>query len=340
MKLKKFKKYIRILISFVLLFIIFNLINPSEIIRSIEGINFWYIILALISYTIDRILMAFKWRLLLKAKGINVSLFTTVKIYYMSNFAGLILPATLGSDATKTFLISRENICANDAIASIIIERVIGLMALAVYVFLALSILFSLGITINIHFNTLFLIVTLFTLAGILGLVLSFNTELNQRIIRLLILIRKKHILPRLSETIRKLVLSYESYKTKKKTLFCFFLCTLLEILVGIFVYFSVAMSFQLNVSFLYFVGFVPLMMFFVRIPISINGLGLRESGAAYFLSLAGVSASIGFSVGVIEHLTLLIGILPGAIFYLFNKSLEKNEMPQREPNLSVKEDS
>ncbi len=53
-----------------------------------------------------------------------------------------------------------------------------------------------------------------------------------------------------------------------------------------------------------------------MRLPISLDGFGIREGAYVYFPGLVGISKTIAFSVGFINHIVSIIGILPGGIFY------------------------
>src|SRR5262245_22434331 len=48
--------------------------------------------------TVDRLLMAWKWWLLVRGRDAAVSLRAAIRAYYLASFAGWFLPMTLGAD--------------------------------------------------------------------------------------------------------------------------------------------------------------------------------------------------------------------------------------------------
>jgi hypothetical protein len=56
--------------------------------------------------------------------------------------------------------------------------------------------------------------------------------------------------------------------------------------------------------------------LFAVRLPVSFEGLGLREGVFVFFLALVGVPEGVAFSVSITQYLVTLAAILPGALLY------------------------
>ena len=65
-------------------------------------------------------------------------------------------------------------------------------------------------------------------------------------------------------------------------------------------------------------------MMLLVRIPISLNGFGINEGGSTFFLAFVGIPKAIGFSIGLVDHFVNIIGLIPGALFYIFEKDVKE----------------
>ncbi|MGB8319315.1 MAG: lysylphosphatidylglycerol synthase transmembrane domain-containing protein [Ignavibacteriaceae bacterium] len=321
---KKIKKYLQVIVSLIVLFVVLKWIDPGKLIPVLKEINYNLLIISFFILTIDRILMAFKWNILLRAKNIRISLFEITKIYYMSNFTGLILPSTIGSDLIRThFVVKRKN-AAPDVVSSIIIERIIGLIALLIYVLFSIPLLIQIFQNANLNSNRLILLVIALTLISILTFLLTFNDKILNFLKESLKKFNNKKLLSKISSILQKFILSYQDYKDKKLILFFFFLLTLLEIFIGICINYFVALSFGVNIELTFFIAYVPIMMLLVRIPISLNGFGVNEGGAAFFLAMVGIPKIIGFSIALVEHFVNIIGILPGAFFYIFERDSKK----------------
>jgi len=64
--------------------------------------------------------------------------------------------------------------------------------------------------------------------------------------------------------------------------------------------------------------------MLLTRLPISIGGFGVDEGVFTYFLTLVGVSVTLGFSIAIINHMIFILVILPGGIIHLLDRPQAK----------------
>ena len=77
-------------------------------------------------------LMALRWRLLLSAKRIDAPLGWLTRTYFVALFAGQFLPAAIGGDAVRAVELGRRTHDAPEAVASVLIDRLVGLVSLVV----------------------------------------------------------------------------------------------------------------------------------------------------------------------------------------------------------------
>jgi uncharacterized membrane protein YbhN (UPF0104 family) len=88
---------------------------------------------------LDRVVMAGKWRILLAAQGLVHSLGELVRTYFVATFYGTFLPTGVGGDVIRIMQVGRGNERALAVTASVVMERVLGLIASAVLVVLTAS---------------------------------------------------------------------------------------------------------------------------------------------------------------------------------------------------------
>jgi len=97
------------------------------------------------------------------------------------------------------------------------------------------------------------------------------------------------------------------------------FVLSLAVQMVRVLVFYVVALGFNLHAPLLYYVVFIPLIMVLIMLPVSINGIGVREVSFVGFFSLAGMPESgafaISFAVSVLTTLTTAVG----GIIYMFD---------------------
>jgi len=80
--------------------------------------------------------------------------------------------------------------------------------------------------------------------------------------------------------------------------------------------FFLASRAFSLDLSVLYFLILVPIVMGISLVPITIAGAGTREAAAVYFFSLIGIDKSIGLGMSLLNFLFMVsTGILGGIIY-------------------------
>ena len=83
----------------------------------------------------------------------------------------------------------------------------------------------------------------------------------------------------------------------------------------------SKALSLGLDIDYLAFLVFTPIILFSMTLPISIGGWGIRETTALFISFLLGLSANVSISVAIIYGLLSLICSLPGLVLFLSTKN-------------------
>jgi uncharacterized membrane protein YbhN (UPF0104 family) len=77
----------------------------------------------------------------------------------------------------------------------------------------------------------------------------------------------------------------------------------------------------QIEVPFSFCIILYPLVGTFAALPISLNGIGLREGGYLFLLGLIGISAEKGIAFGLLLFLVVVVDSLIGGLIFLLKKS-------------------
>ena len=107
---------------------------------TLRGISPLIMLGAVAFYWAGQVLSAWKWQLLLRARGAEVSLLSCCRIYAAGMFGNLWLPTNVGGDALRAALLARQTpeLGRANALASILVERLTGFAALLFIAALAL----------------------------------------------------------------------------------------------------------------------------------------------------------------------------------------------------------
>jgi uncharacterized protein (TIRG00374 family) len=100
--------------------------------RLLLTLPLWYYAASLGVIVGGQILYAWRWWLLLSVAGLDISLGVAIRSYLIGVFANNFLPSTIGGDATKIYYLGREH-GYRTIVATVVIDRILGLGSLAVF---------------------------------------------------------------------------------------------------------------------------------------------------------------------------------------------------------------
>jgi hypothetical protein len=278
-----------------------------------------YFGIAVLFVVLDRFLMAYKWRLLIYLKGINISVWQSFRIYLISNFVGLLLPTGVGGDIYRIYHTARYNGHAEDITASVILERLVGVVASAIFAGIGLICMFVLYQQRLFDTRTVIIIVGLFGLS-LLGFWISIQRSTLTFTERLLGRWRDHLFYKKLFKCYQ----AYLEYRQYKTVLIVFLLLSILEQSFYAVINYWGSKSINLDIGFLYFIGVIPICHILMRIPISINAIGVQEGLYVFFFSHLGLSVSEIFSLVLLVRVTNWMPRLVGGLLYLIGEDKSK----------------
>lgn len=87
---------------------------------------------------------------------------------------------------------------------------------------------------------------------------------------------------------------------------------------------FFLAKSLAVNVDFLYLLVVVPVALFVQMLPVSIYGIGVRESAMVALLAVVGVSTETAISLSILMLAIQIAGSFPGGILFALGYRLRE----------------
>ena len=95
---------------------------------------------------------------------------------------------------------------------------------------------------------------------------------------------------------------------------------------------FCLARSLSIDVSFAYLIVVVPVALFVQMLPVSIYGIGIRESAMVAMLGLAGVSTESAISLSILMLAVQIGGSFPGGLLFAMGHRLETPATESAQP--------
>jgi len=281
-------------------------IDLGKTLHVIADANPWYLLLALALMIVTILPMAWRWQLLLRAKGVDDTIPWLTRAYFVSYAAGQILPTSVGGDAVRIYETARRHPGHGDTgAATVLLERAIG--GAATLVLAAIGFLLAVGqydVGAYLWVEGFFVVATI-----ILGFLLF-----SRRARPLLKLGRPLLAFVRLDKLVARVYHAMHSYRDHVGVLFVVFFVTLgLQAIRVLAVWLSgKAVGIDLSPRPYYVMG--PLLFLVMLVPFTVNGFAVRESFFVSFLGNLGVSPDQAFAAGFLFFVITILMALPGAL--------------------------
>ena len=315
----------KILISTLLIIYLFVIrkIDVSQVFLFLKGVSFFWLIIGFILLGLGRLITAARWQILLSAQKIHVPLKLLITSLFVANFFNLFLPSTIGGDAMRAYDISRYSKRPGTTIMMIIIERIMGIFALVVIAVFSLFFTYFLKKDFWYEYqisNLVLPVIALFaiTLIGMFSISHPLFVKGSSYLL-------SKVGLEKLQEKIKK---AGEIFCLLKQNRWClgmgFLLSFVLQVNVIVYTY-VIALSLNLGIPFIYFCIIVPLVFIILIIPVSINGIGIRENAYVFFLRGFILSAEAVALSWLLFFTTLVLGAIGGLVYVIRHEPVPKN---------------
>lgn len=262
--------------------------------------NPWLLLVSTVVIIARNLLGACRWSILLRAKGHAVSIWPLLRYYFIGGFFNFFLPTIVGGDVARGYYLSRWGVGKSAAAGSILLERILGVTALVLVS--AISIFMVSGSSIGAG-------VSLFILAACVGwlIVLVLLCGAGDRLIPKIVPGPLRGRLSLLSGVIAEI----RSYGKVRGAVIRGFAVTVAFQAAGVWSTYLLSLAVGCSVSAGYFFILLPLVWLIAMIPISINGLGLREGAFVTLFLAVGMTQETAIAISI---LFLAQAMLQGAI--------------------------
>lgn len=258
---------------------------------------------------------AIRWRGLLAAQGHPLPLGYLYGSCIVAGFVRLFLPSTIGGDAIRAHDAWRAGLPTATAVASVALDRLVGLVGVALMALPALW----LAADIRARLPALDLLVLLAS-AALLALLAAFVLPLGPARLRGEIMQR----LPRrLMGPVRKIAEIAAPFRDRPRVIATALLWSLLLQLNVILFYFAIGRALGLPPGLAAYLVVVPVAVVVMMLPISINGIGVREGIFSLLLGAYGVGVDGALAFAWAElAVVLAFGLIGGVVYLLRGQPL------------------
>ena len=118
-----------------------------------------------------------------------------------------------------------------------------------------------------------------------------------------------------------KLRLALRSYRAHGRAIPQAILLSLVIHMIQSWIHLILGRALQIDIPFSYCLIIYPLVGVFSALPISLNGIGLREGGYLFMLGIIGITSEKGIAFGLLLFLIVAVDNLLGGIVFLLKRS-------------------
>ncbi|HLI81463.1 MAG TPA: lysylphosphatidylglycerol synthase transmembrane domain-containing protein [Candidatus Binataceae bacterium] len=265
--------------------------------RTLARERWWYFAATVAIYVAGQVMSAWRWQLLAAVLNMRGSFAEFLRYYFIGMFTNLFVPGLVGGDAARAFYLGRRHGKMGEAIASALADRGYGLMGL-----------FWLAALIAITMNRGTLPPNVIDPIIAVGVV-AFGAYLGSPLIGRLI-----HLTPR---PIRRALGIIAPYLHRPAAVLpAIVLSMILQASLAVCQY-VLALGLGLHLPLSMFLLIVPISGVLASLPVTLNGLGLRETAYLFLFGLAGVSREDAIALGLLLFAAMMVGGLFGAIAFV-----------------------
>lgn len=302
---------LRILASTLLLVFLLWRVDLAQLRILFSSVRFLPLAMGLLAWFSHLLLLNLRWRRLLVAQDIRLPYFRLLVYYMISFFFNNFLPAGLGMDITRTVYVAKENKRGSEVFASVLTERVLGMVGILIFALLAL--MFYLN-TPEGRIFALLILGTMILTAAVIALFLrrGFLPGIRRRIASIRVF--------KLGERTRHFYEAMQLYRKRgRSVLWAIFLSLFVQGFL-VLINYTAGLSLGLDLPLYSHLVYVPIISIIAIIPISINGIGVREWGYVFLFGMAGLTSGEALSLSLLFFAVGIVGSLSGGIAFLVRR--------------------
>jgi len=243
-------------------------------------------------------IVAFRWMVLARRTGAQMSYMLALRLTFAGLFFGQVLPASIGGDVVRGWLGAGNGVALQPLIASLILDRLIALLAAVMLIAAALPWITATTLQMSAQIS---IVVVLVVLGGLFVDLLPLPAPL-------------KNI--RLVSTIRDLISQTRRSLFSKSGAGAVLISLAVHVMTIVAVT-AIAASLGVGDVISASAIVVPVALVAAAMPVSVNGWGVREGVMVAGFAVFGVAQTDAFLISVLLGFSVVLSALPGGLTWL-----------------------
>lgn len=300
---RQVKKFlIKFGVSLLLLGLVLRLVDIRALIETLGKVPFSVFLLVVLGYVVGQLVSTLKWWTILRSAGVEAPFLEVMQAYFIGMFANCFGLGVLGGDVIRAVLVARNRPVRAEVFASVVSDRAHGL-----------SVLSGIGLVAALLYGVNLVGVELTLLLAGVGLSFTIGWFIVPTILH-----HSSGFAGRFADKVRKL---RDAFPRKRNIFFRITAYSLLLHLIQIALHRVIGVGLGVDLPWAAIFVAVPFVNILSSLPISWNGLGVRETAYIFFLSkhIPLLTEEQAVAVGAIWFFTILISSFIGGLVALFS---------------------
>jgi len=304
----------KVCLSFGLIYWLLKDADHQTIWESLSTAHPGFLIIAFLMFYVGFILICFRWRMLLRVEGVEAKISYLFKSFNIAVLFNNLLPSTIGGDAYRMYDVWKLGGSKTKAVSVILMDRFIGMFALIVYGLIA-SILVT-EVRVAIPGLVLYLAGILLAMVVLMWMVFGSGSPILGWFLSL-----QSKLLAIPQRIVEKFGSALQEYRGRGDVLLKALLLSF-AVQLNVIVHFVViGMALNLDVPSIAMFIIIPVATLIMLLPVSINGLGVREAVLVFLFAVYGVSTESAIAFAWIWLAMLLAQGVVGGIVFMFKRN-------------------
>jgi glycosyltransferase 2 family protein len=301
---------LKAIVSIALLAYVVAMAQPGAILAALGRADTMGVAVGSALWLVVQVLYVAKWHLLNRVQGLTVGFRALLDTYFVGAFFNAFLPSSFGGDAVRGYRLARQSGQVGASVASVAVDRATSLYALLLLATIATALA-----------PAAWHLAPLGVLAGldVMGAV-AFWAVLRTDALDRLAGWRPIAARPRLQAAVVEMGAAMVAMRRAPGAIALALAISVLYQFLAVVLHVAFMRALDLAVPFGYAAVAVPMLGLAVSVPVSINGLGIREGGFALALGRVGVAPGPAAAVGLLSTAMLLLSAAWGAVLVVHER--------------------
>ena len=301
----------RFSVAVILTAAVFYLARPSAILRAAADADLRWLAAAVASVLVDRTLMAMRWIDLLVAltPGSRPRFGSVLRIFFVSSFVSNFVPG-IAADMYRAYALARYDVRLAESTASVLMDRVLGVLSMAVVGAAALVVAPAPGVERGVAVS----LAAAFAVCAVAGSVV-FSDRAASAALGVVTAVPSTA----LRRTATSLTDAVRRYAHHRGELARVLVMSLAVQAIRVIQAWCLGVALGIDLPLSTYFAIVPVILLVMQVPITINGLGTTQVAFVTLFARSGVAAAPATALSILFLVLGVIGSLPGGVFYAFS---------------------